>query len=81
MYALIAWAILELDWRIFGIPWMNTTLLTWLGPLAISGVLLMLFRLVVTSSNWEKYFNAIPITGGIAIVVTCIAWIKWVIEL
>ena len=81
MYTLLAWSILELDWSLFGVAWMNTAVHTWLGPFAISGALLAFFRFVVTSSNWKKFFSAIPITGGLAIVVTCIAWIKWVFEL
>lgn len=81
MYALYAWAILELDWSLFGVAWMNTAVITWLGPLVISGVLLQLLRFVVISSNWEKFFSAIPITGGITIVITCVAWAKWMFEL
>ena len=81
MFALYAWSILQLDWSIFGVAWMNSAVNTWLGPLAISGALLQLFRFVVISSNWEKFFGAIPITGGVTIVITCVAWAKWMFEL
>ena len=77
MYALYAWAVLELDWNLFGAAWLSSAVASWVGPGVIFFVLYQLFRLIVTSSNWEKFFRAIPITGGITTVTTCGAWIKW----
>ncbi len=81
MYALCVWGILELDWNQFGVAWLNPAVMSWLGPFVIFGFLFQLLRFVVTSSNWEKFFDAISITGGITTVITCGAWIKWVFEI
>ena len=81
MYALYVWGILELDWNQFGVAWLNSAVVTWLGPLVIFGLLFQPLRFVVTSSNWEKFFEAISITGGITTVITCGAWIKRVFEI
>ena len=81
MYALYVWGILELDWNQFGVAWLNSTVVSWLGPLVIFSLLFQPLRFVVTSSNWEKFFEAISITGGITTVITCGAWIKRVFEI
>ena len=81
MYALYVWGILELDWSQFGVEWLNSAVVSWLGPLVIFGFLYDILRFVVTSSNWEKFFEAISITGGITTVITCGAWIKRVFEI
>jgi len=80
MYALTVWGILQLDWNLFGVAWLSPAVLSWLGPLLLFSFLFQLSRFVVTKSNWEKFFRAISITGGITTVVTCVAWIKWVLE-
>ncbi len=80
MYALYAWGILELDWNLFRVAWLNSAVVSWLGPLAIFGFLFQLLRFVVTSSNWEKFFGAISITGGITTFIACGVWIKWIFE-
>jgi len=81
LYALFVWGTLELDWSLLGLAWLNSAAVSWMGPLMIIGVLYQLSRFVVTSSTWEKFFEAIPITGGITTVITCGAWIKWIFEL
>jgi len=62
MYALTVWGILELEW--------------W-SPFLLFGILFQLFRFVVTSSNWRKFFDAIPILGGLTTIITCGAWAYW----
>ena len=81
LYALFVWGTLELDWGLLGVAWLNSAVVSWLGPFMIIGVLFQLTRFVVTSSNWEKFFGAIAVTGGITTVITCGAWIKWIFEL
>jgi len=62
LYALTAWGILTLEW--------------W-SPFLVFIVIFQILRLVVTESSWEKFWRAIPITGGFATAITCGAWLKW----
>ena len=59
MYALTAWGVLALEW--------------W-SPFLVFVILYQLLRFVVTSSNWKKYFYAIPMLGGLTTTITCGAW-------
>ena len=65
MYALLAWSILEVEWWI---------------PLVIVAFLYQLSRLVVTSSNWQLFFNAIPFTGSATTAITIGAWVYWALS-
>ena len=62
LYALTAWGILTFEWWI---------------PFLVFAVIFQILRLVVTKSNWEKFWRAIPITGSLASAITCGAWLKW----
>lgn len=63
MYALTVWGFINLIWWI---------------PLVVFVVLFQTLRLVVKSSNWTQFYRAIPFTGGLTIVITSGAWLKWV---
>jgi hypothetical protein len=62
MYALTAWGVLTLEW--------------W-SPFLVFVILYQLLRIVVTSSNWKKYFDAIPMLGGLTATITCGAWANY----
>ena len=63
MYALALWGFINIIW--------------WIPLVAFVG-LYQALRLVVRGSNWEQFYRAIPITGGLTIVITSCAWLKWV---
>ena len=63
MYALALWGFINLIWWV---------------PLVVFVAIFQALRLIVRSSNWEQFYRAIPITGGLTIVITSGAWLKWV---
>ena len=65
MYALLAWGIIEVAWWV---------------PLVIAAFTYQLAGLVVKLTNWQAYFNAIPVTGGLTTTITISAWTFWVIS-
>lgn len=48
--------------------------LSWWIPIVGFIAIFQILRLIVKSSNWERFFKVIPVTGGFMFFVTASAW-------